>query len=202
MTDPMDLVRINLKGAEILLLQSTTQGLDILSQILTGFGAKQFHRCVTAEEAKGITEKQTLDLLIVEGQLGDRTTDGFDFVRWLRRSPLEPNAWAPILMVSGHCSVRNVQKARDCGANFVVAKPVIPTVLWERLLWIARENRPFVKAGDIYVGPERRFKNEGPPNGMAGRRSTDLSAEVGEATLPNMNQEDIDSLLQPKRVNI
>ncbi len=40
----------------------------------------------------------------------------------------------------------------------------------------------------------------GPPLGMNGRRAGDLSAHVGVALEPNMDQSDIDMLLKPQRV--
>ena len=43
---------------------------------------------------------------------------------------------------------------------------------------------------------------DGPPPGEDGRRSTDLSGEVGEAVGENMNQDDIDMLLKPMKVNL
>jgi DNA-binding response OmpR family regulator len=201
-SDAKDFVRINLKGGQVLLLQASSQGVDVLAQILTGFGAKQFHRCTMAAQAKAVVETNTIDLMLVEGQLAEGEEDGYDFVRWLRCSELMPNAFAPVLMTVGHTSARNVAKARDCGAHFVVAKPVVPGVLWDRLLWIARENRAFVKAGSTYSGPDRRFKNEGPPPGTVGRRSNDLPVEVGKATDPNLSQGDIDSLLSPRKVSL
>jgi hypothetical protein len=42
----------------------------------------------------------------------------------------------------------------------------------------------------------------GPPPGEKGRRSDDLSAEVGMATTPNLEQDDIDALFAPKRVSL
>ena len=67
----------------------------------------------------------------------------------------------------------------------------------ERILWIAREQRPFV----AYAGPDRRFKFDGPPEGGAGRRRDDLSKDVGDAVAPNMSQDQIDALLSVKRVS-
>ncbi len=75
-------------------------------------------------------------------------------------------------------------------------------MLWERVLWTAREARAFVKVGDVYAGPDRRFKNEGPPPGIDGRRSGDLPPEVGEAKEPNLQQDTIDSLLAPRKVSL
>lgn len=55
---------------------------------------------------------------------------------------------------------------------------------------------------DSYAGPDRRFRREGPPPGMAGRRSGDLSAAVGHAETPNLSQDEIDSLMKPTKVSL
>ncbi len=191
--------RMNLKQATLLLVEPNGQNMAILSQVLMGFGAKTFHRCETIDSAKLLLERTEVDLIIAEGQAADGSPDGFDFVHWLRRTNLEPNAFAPVILTSTHTTMANVTLARDCGAHFIVAKPLIPTVLFDRILWVARVNRSFVTS-DVYVGPDRRFKNVGPPDGTEGRRATDLKGEVGLAVEPNMSQGDIDSLIQPTRV--
>ena len=52
-----------------------------------------------------------------------------------------------------------------------------------------------------YAGPDRRFKSLGPPGGI-GRRSTDLSAEIGDASEPNLSQVEIDSFMKPVRMSL
>ena len=61
--------------------------------------------------------------------------------------------------------------------------------------------RQMVKA-DSYVGPDRRFKNLGPPLGVKGRRKDDLSGHIGAATDPNLDQMDIDQMFKPARVQL
>src|SRR5665213_2141524 len=72
--------------------------------------------------------------------------------------------------VCNHTERGAVERARDCGSNIVLAKPVSPQSLLERIIWIAREKRPFVNCGS-YMGPDRRFHDTGPPAGVQGRRA-------------------------------
>ena len=59
-----------------------------------------------------------------------------------------------------------------------VAKPLTPSVVLQRIHWVASDKRQFVDVVDgSYVGPDRRFKFEGPPPGSEGRRETDLPVE-------------------------
>lgn len=190
--------RINLKEALILLVEANTQGMEILTQILMGFGANRFLKASNFEEARRLLEGTPVDLVICEsGAMREGSSDGYDFVSWLRRSKLEPNAFVPVIVASAHTSLRSVTRGRDCGAHFIVKKPLVPGVLMDRIVWIARENRNFVECR-AYAGPDRRFKNEGPPEAV-GRRSTDLSPELGLAQAPNMSQDEIDNLMQPQR---
>ena len=193
------IAKLDLRKASILLLEPNVQNMTVLVQVLLGFGAKTFHRCETGEQAKVLVQGTAVDLMIIEGQTAEGEPDGFDFVHWLRRSELEPAAYAPVIITCAHTSLANVTRARDCGAHFIVAKPLVPTVLFERIIWVARVNRPFVDAG-VYVGPDRRFKNLGPPVGTDGRRTTDLKGDVGLAQEPNMSQTEIDNLMQPAKV--
>jgi hypothetical protein len=54
--------------------------------------------------------------------------------------------------------------------------------LLQRILWVSRDKRPFVEVGE-YLGPDRRFKMDGPPQGMARREGDkpDVEAEKRSA---------------------
>lgn len=160
-------VRINLERARVLIVDDNPFSLSILASALHGFGVQTIHRCGSAGEAKRLARNQALDLVIVDCNMPE--TDGFDFVDWLRHSNLEPNAYTAVVMVTGHTQRAKVHKARDCGANFIVAKPITPRVLLDRILWVARDPRPFVEVGR-YLGPDRRHKQQPPPAGVDDRR--------------------------------
>jgi hypothetical protein len=70
-----------------------------------------------------------------------------------------------------HPALAGVQ-GRDAGANFTIAKPITPKIVLERILWAAKEDRQFIEC-ETYLGPDRRFKNDGPPSGAKGRRRED-----------------------------
>jgi CheY-like chemotaxis protein len=189
--------RYNLENAKVLLVDPNQHGMDILAQIFTGFGVRNPIRTGDAEEAMAVIKKQELDLIISESQM-EGAMDGYDLIHWLRRSKIEPNCYTAAMIITGHTQVSKVQKARDCGANFIVAKPLTPKVMIDRVVWVAKENRPFIEC-DSFVGPDRRFHSIGPPPNTEGRRSDDLPLEVGDAFEPNMSQDDIDAMLHPKR---
>lgn len=161
--------RINLERISILLLDDAPQGLDILNQVFNGFGARNINRANSVGAARQHVMANEVDLIVATDQLSEASA--YDFVSWLRRMEGNANVFTPVIIVSGHTRRANVGKARDCGANFMVAKPLSPRVMLERVIWVAREKRPFLEAGD-YVGPDRRHR-EAAPEDNKGRRKND-----------------------------
>ena len=191
--------RIKLDKTSVLLVDHNQMSLDITGQALSAFGVRSIHKCSTGDEALRAIVSQMFDFVITDANLGG--VDGFEFIKLVRRMQQQHNAFIPILLTLGHARASHIHMARDNGANFVIAKPITPKVLLERIFWIAREERPFVQTTN-YVGPERRFKREGPPIGLRGRRKGDLSTELGAATTPNLSQDQIDNLMKPMKVMI
>jgi CheY-like chemotaxis protein len=192
--------RLNLSKATVLLLQNNQTELDILGQVFIGFGVKAIRKCLTLGEAEDcIKSGIAFDLLVVDCDMPGQA--GFDFVMRLRRMEDSENRLAPIMLVSGHTVPSSIARARDCGANFVVAKPITPKTMFDRVMWLAREERQFVVT-DTYAGPDRRHKTFGPPAGTKGRRHDDLSSKLGKASGPDMSQSDIDAMLNPKKASL
>jgi DNA-binding response OmpR family regulator len=190
---------INFQTANILLLEQGAHGLDILIQIFASFGTRNCYKSMCIEEAQGVAARATLDLVLVDPSL--KNEDGYEFVRWLRRSGPDHNRVAPVIALSANGTKSAVSRARDAGASFFVVKPVRPAVLLDRIVRIVRDARNFV-VSDSYVGPDRRFKHEGLPAGVGPRRSTDFTGALGEAATPNMSQGEIDMLIKPQTVKL
>ena len=190
--------RINLEKARVLLLEPDHPGTDILAQVFFGFGVRQPVRCPTVDDAMEQLAAEIFELVVVDGDLEDGLA--YDFIARLRTSNLEPNRYVPVIVLSGHTPDAEVQRARDCGANFVVTKPLRPMVLLERIFWVCMDTRTFVEL-EGYVGPDRRFQFLGPPIGSAGRRRGDED-ELGEASTPNLTQDEINSFLSPTKAKL
>lgn len=190
--------RFDLSKATAMVIDGSQHSLDVMGQILKGFGLATVLRCESVEEAEKIVKTKSVDLIVIDPSIGGSA--GYGFITALRHSS-GPSCYAPVILVSGHVRRADVSRARNTGANFVVTKPISPTVLLQRIQWIARDKRPFVEVGD-YIGPDRRFKFEGPPAGSDGRRSDDLQAPLGDADEPNLSQDEVSAMIRPQRVII
>lgn len=148
---------LNLKGLSFLIADANLHLQAIVKGMLQGFGAKRVELATDGDIVLGRTRSELVDLLICDCHLPGM--DGFDLVRAIRHEENNPNRFTPIIVLTSHTQAHNVERARDCGANLVLAKPVSPKVFYDRLLRVAEDPRPFV-IGQDYVGPDRRFRIE------------------------------------------
>ena len=163
---------INLTGAVTMVVDDSAFSAEITTGALLGFGIRTRHSCRSAPEAMAVLGEAEVDLLVVDCEMPGM--DGFELVQWLRRSG-PPNAFVPVIMTAAHIRRSMVNKARNCGANYIVTKPFSATSLLERIVWVARDNRPFLEVGE-YFGPDRRFR-EGEPPGRERRSDVVRRAE-------------------------
>lgn len=198
--DPKSRARFNLSKTVVLVLDPSPLGLAILGQILSGFGARKIHRCRTVDEAKAVVTEFQIDLMIVDSIA--ETGEGYEFVRWLRKNVPEPNRHTPVLLTAAHTKVSDVQNARDCGSHFILAKPLAPIVVLERMIWIAREGRAFLFS-DNYIGPDRRFAKPDADADHPRRRHDDAPAvakadeAAGDVEAPAEGGENVPFLDRP-----
>jgi CheY-like chemotaxis protein len=189
---------INLERAKALIVDDNAQALDIIATVLSSFGLRDIVRAASAAEALEILKRTSFDLILSDASMPEM--DGYEFIHRVRRTGQDSARITPVILVTGHTRRSQVIKARDCGANLMVAKPITPTILLERIYWVARGDRMFVETDD-YVGPDRRFKQEGPPADFPeGRRRDDVSIDLGAAETPNLSQDELDSMVKPQRI--
>jgi len=183
--DAASRARFNLDKAAVLLLDDTPMGMSILVQIVTGLGAKHLYRCTSIEAAKEIATQHEIDLAIVDSMAPEGK--GYDFIEWLRRETQEPNCYCPTLITTAHTPTSDIVRARDCGGHFIIKKPIAPKVMLERIVWVAKAGRPFLFSG-TYVGPDRRFRDDGPPDGVGRRREDQARAASPAAAAPDQKE--------------
>ncbi len=189
--------KVNFEKLSALLMDDNPYSLDVLAMVCSAFGLRNISKVSSVDKAKAALQHQGFDILLADSDMGHE--DGFQVVEWLRREGPENNRWIPCIMLSGHTRRSAVFRSRDCGSHFVIAKPVTPRILLQRLVWLARDQRPFVESA-TYCGPDRRFQSLGPPLSVPERRSHDPSSEVDAATEPSMNSDQIKSIMKPDEV--
>ena len=186
---------INLRDLVILIADPSPYLCMLTHGILRGFGANKVMEVKNSLGVLEILVGQKIDILLCDARLPPH--GGLALTRAIRRNPENENRTVPILIMTSDTREAAIATARDVGANMVVAKPLSPAGLYDRLAWVAFNPRQFIDC-ETYFGPDRRFKIEGYPNGV-GRRKGDKAIEVAAEVGPALAQNDIDSLFNAAR---
>lgn len=183
------LSRLNLAKARILVVDDSAPAMELLSQVLLGFGVTQASKHLSARSAHAVLAAKPFDLILADQEMPEES--GLDLCRHVRGNPSGRNYTTAFILLSALPSVETVRLARDAGANYVLTKPIVPSVLLERIEWIAREERPFITS-DGYRGPDRRFQSGPPPEGIGERRAEHLS--LFQAPERALSQDEVNAL--------
>ncbi|MFN3656047.1 MAG: response regulator [Pseudolabrys sp.] len=181
---------INLRDLVVLIADPNSYLSMIAHSILRGFGT---NKVLEVRDSMGVIQAlsgQKIDILLCDSRLPPH--GGLSLTRAIRRKVDNENRMLPILVMTADTRESTVRQARDAGANMVIAKPMSPASLYDRLAWIALTPRQFVDT-PTYFGPDRRFKIEGYPRGV-GRRKGDSEIVVAAESGPALGQNDIDNL--------
>jgi len=148
---------INLNPMQFLIADESSGARRIMTEILRAMGVQDIQSAASVLECEKSLVTTPCEVLICDYMIDGGK--GPDLIRKIRAAQGHPARYIPILLTCSHSRLKDIQNARDCGANMVVAKPYSVTSLYDRLAWIAWRPRPFVRS-DIYCGPDRRFKDE------------------------------------------
>jgi len=168
----------------------------IVVGLLRSFGANSVAEVRNSFDAIRTLNAHKVDILLCDDRLPPH--GGLQVTHAIRRKADNENRSVPILIMAGETRESLIKIARDAGASMVVAKPLSPSSLYDRLTWIAFNPRQFVDT-PTYYGPDRRFKIEGYPGGV-GRRKGDTVQQVAAESGPSMAQSDIDNLFKSARI--
>ncbi|HWA59774.1 MAG TPA: response regulator [Caulobacteraceae bacterium] len=142
---------------KILLVDDNHHMRILLSEILRAIGVSHIYEAGDGAEALQLLRREAIDIVMTDLEMSP--LDGIDFVRLLRNSPDSPNPMIPVIMITGHSTMRRVGEARDVGVNEFLAKPITARGVIHRITLIVEHPRPFVRTGD-YFGPDRRRRSD------------------------------------------
>jgi two-component system chemotaxis response regulator CheY len=183
---------INIAGLSFLLADPNPHSAALIHGILRGFGANRVIEVRNRHDTIQVLTDQKVDMMMIEPNLPPGS-GGLAFVRAIRHDPDNPCRTLPIVVVTGDTRISTVKAARDCGASMVVAKPLSPKGLYDRLAWVAFRPRPFAETNN-YFGPDRRFQAGSPDGG--GKRTGDNGVTGAADEGAMLSQSEIDTLLQ------
>lgn len=174
-----------LNSVKILLIDDMRPMLTLTKSVLNIFGFKEVFTASNGDEAFEMVVQHDPDLIITDWMM--EPVNGLEFTERLRRDPMTPNPYVPVIMMTGFSSKLRVEQARDAGITEFLMKPFTSRDLYNRIHLIIEKPRQFVDAGEFF-GPDRRRKRNLEYKGSK-KRGEDGLAEV--AYLDDPSEADI-----------
>lgn len=161
----------------ILVVDDNTNMRRLISTVLHTIGISQILWADSVPAAMEHLARGPVDIVLTDYNM--QPVDGIAFTRMLRDPEQSPDPFVPVIMMTGHATRKVVGAARNVGVTEFLAKPVSVASMYERLVQVIENPRPFVRTGSFF-GPDRRRRVR---SFEVERRGTGALADAGEVEL-------------------
>jgi len=152
----------------------------VIYNLLLSFEVPAVVQAAEYSKAANILKIKSFDLIVMDWDMDGGSR--LDLVKNLRNGKLGPNIWTPVLLCSAHNRKSRIYQARDAGISEIVAKPVSPQQMLDKMRASCFRMRRFVRS-ENFSGPDRR------------RRSVAYLDEDRRSKV-SMDQDDIDAVMR------
>jgi two-component system, chemotaxis family, chemotaxis protein CheY len=149
-------VRVDFQRLRFLVVEDNAHMRRILRTLLHGFGSRDVFEADDGASGLEAFAHYGPDIIITDWMMP--IFDGLELTNMIRQPAAKPSPFVPIIMLTGRTHRANIQKARDAGITEFLAKPVSAKSLYDRILNVVVNPRPFIKSNH-YFGPDRRRSN-------------------------------------------
>jgi CheY-like chemotaxis protein len=147
------MVRIDFNKLRFLVIDDNAHMRHILRTLLHGFGARDVYEAEDGAAGLEAFTHYMPDIVLTDWAMP--IFDGLELAQMIRQPGANSNPYVPIIMLTGHSERKRVAAARDAGITEFMAKPISAKALYQRILNVVANPRPFVRTKN-YFGPDRR----------------------------------------------
>ena len=156
----------------------------LLENVLESFGVMRVTTVHTLEEAKSLLTKMDFSAVFMDWRGYQKPS--LDFLSYIRLHGEVSNPRMPVIIVTAHTDLQRVLYARDKGATEILAKPISPSHVFDKLYNAIYSEREFVDL-DEYVGPDRRRTKEDDYHGYNRRKDMSLAQDEIDKVMSDGN---------------
>src|SRR5688572_12757328 len=147
------MIRIDFNRLRFLVIDDNAHMRRIVRTLLHGYGAREVYEAEDGASGLEAFTHHMPDIVITDWAMP--IFDGLELMQMIRQPGANANPFAPIIMLTGHSEKKRVAAARDAGVTEFLAKPLSAKALYQRILNVVANPRPFIKT-KTYFGPDRR----------------------------------------------
>lgn len=168
----------NIERLNVLVVDDNRHMRFLVRMILKSLGVRDIMEAEEGASALKTLGNFDADIVICDWNM--QPMDGIEFTKIIRTSDDSPNAYVPIIMLTGHTEVSRVVTARDAGVNEFLAKPVSAKKIYQRIKVILDNPRQYVRTPS-YFGPDRRRRQDPEYDGPDRRKTVAPGAKKAGA---------------------
>ena len=146
---------LDLSEVRVVVIDDNEFAMTLIRRLLGAMRVAEVTTCSDPEVATEVIQQAKADILIVDIDMPGK--NGLDVIHDIRHGQAGVAKDISILVASAHVDLEHVARARNEGANWVLAKPLSFRSLYDGLVRVILDDRPFVE-GKAYVGPCRRVR--------------------------------------------
>jgi CheY-like chemotaxis protein len=150
------MVRIDFNRLRFVVIDDNAHMRRIVRTLLHGYGAREVYEAEDGAAGLEAFTHNVPDIVITDWAMP--IFDGLELTQMIRQPGANANPFVPIIMLTGHSEKKRVMAARDAGVTEFLAKPLSAKALYERVVNIVINPRPFVRT-KTFFGPDRRRNN-------------------------------------------
>jgi CheY-like chemotaxis protein len=147
------MVRIDFNRLRFLVIDDNAHMRRILRTLLHGFGAREVYEAEDGAAGLEAFNHYIPDIIITDWAMP--IFDGLELTQMIRQPGANANPYVAVIMLTGHSEKSRVTEARDAGVTEFLAKPISAKGIYERIVNVVANPRPFIKT-KTYFGPDRR----------------------------------------------
>jgi len=147
------MIRLDLNRLRVLVIDDNQHMRRILRTLLHSFGTREVYEAEDGASGLEAFTHQLPDIVITDWVMP--IFDGLEVTQMIRQPGANANPYVAIIMLTGHSEKKRVLMARDAGVTEFLAKPISAKALYQRIMNIVVNPRPFIKTR-TYFGPDRR----------------------------------------------
>ena len=162
------MIRIDFNRLRFLVIDDNAHMRRILRTLLHGFGTREVYEAEDGAAGLEAFTHYMPDIVITDWAMP--IFDGLELTQMIRQPGANANPYVPIIMLTGHSEKKRVISARDAGVTEFLAKPISAKALYQRILNVVANPRPFIRT-KTYFGPDRRATSTPTMSGPSGARA-------------------------------
>jgi two-component system, chemotaxis family, chemotaxis protein CheY len=147
------MIHVDFNKLRFLVIDDNIHMRRIVRALLHGFGARDVHEAEDGATGLEAFTRHLPDILLVDWEMP--MFDGLELTQMIRQPGGNANPYTPIIMLTGYSERKRVMAARDAGVTEFMVKPVSAKALYQRILNVVANPRPFIRT-KTYFGPDRR----------------------------------------------